>query len=91
MTNTIRSLRATLENASVDVSGQSSIELVIAVGLHTWKIGRLTNLAVENDKLVGDLEFADTPYGKTAKEMFQTSEQEPRLSSGCFGAFLQII
>ena len=91
MTTTIRSLRATLENADPAIVSSGSVELVTRVGLNAWKIGWMINLVLVDGVVTGDLEFAKGPYGQTAKEMFQEAEQQPRLSSGVFGAFLQFI
>jgi len=88
---TLRSLRVVLENADPAIVSSGPVEMVTRIGLNTWKIGWMRDLEIVDGVVVGDLDFAKGPYGQTAREMFLESDQEPRLSSGIFGAFLTFI
>lgn len=93
MVNALRSLRATIGVADpiAVVNGVTELELVTCNQLSMWVVGRVVELAVEDGKLVGTLEFSDTRYGKSSRELCETNELEPRLSVGTLGVMLQLI
>lgn len=93
MENTLRSLRAHIHVADpvAVVNRDTELDLVAYDNLRLWIIGRVRELSVENGQLMGTLEFKDSRFGKVARELFETNEQEPRLNVGSLGILLQLI
>ncbi len=85
---TLRPLKARIATADHDIVERGSIEIISTQsGPGILIIGRLVNLAIEEGRLVGDIEFTGQ-YAEASIELYQSNEREPMLTIGRFGCCL---